>query len=297
MNYFPIIMNSPQRFKVVLIGDAGVGKSTFIHRHLTGDFKTKYVATLGVDVHSLLFNTNYGPIVLDIWDTAGQERFRNQMNGYAAGAKALIGFFDVTSKITLEYLMLNSLDSWLQKHPEYAHLLDSVPSVVCGNKCDISKHKVKTTDKKALLDTWNKYYDVSAKSNYNFDKPFLYLSRVLTGHDDLEFVDKEGVFPIEIMSSNSLSVDTETDTLIVCGQEVIVEYDKNSILQISIKYPLVTVYLSNTYGLFMDNFTITSERGDVYIAPEVKSAVKAFADTKGLEPLLWSPHKMCLSIK
>jgi hypothetical protein len=52
-----------------------VGKTTFVKRHLTGEFEKKYVATLGVEVHPLRFHTNFGPMVFNCWDTAGQEKF------------------------------------------------------------------------------------------------------------------------------------------------------------------------------------------------------------------------------
>ena len=60
-------------FKLILVGDGGVCKTTFVKRHLTGEFEKKYVATLGVEVHPLLFHTNRGPIKFNVWDTAGQE--------------------------------------------------------------------------------------------------------------------------------------------------------------------------------------------------------------------------------
>ena len=59
-------------FKLVLVGDGGVGKTTFVKRHLTGEFEKKYVATLGVEVHPLEFHTNRGQLVFNVWDTAGQ---------------------------------------------------------------------------------------------------------------------------------------------------------------------------------------------------------------------------------
>jgi GTP-binding nuclear protein Ran len=58
-------------FKVILVGDGGVGKTTFIRRHLSGKFEKRYIATLGVEVHPVDFHTNYGIIRFNMWDTAG----------------------------------------------------------------------------------------------------------------------------------------------------------------------------------------------------------------------------------
>ena len=60
-------MEMPE-FKLILVGDGGVGKTTFVKRHLTGEFEKKYVATLGVEVHPLEFHTNRGQLVFNVWD-------------------------------------------------------------------------------------------------------------------------------------------------------------------------------------------------------------------------------------
>ena len=64
-----------QRFKLIIAGDGNVGKTKFIHRHLSGDYAEKYVPTLGVDVHPLLFETSKGTIAFDVWDVAGQDKY------------------------------------------------------------------------------------------------------------------------------------------------------------------------------------------------------------------------------
>ncbi len=69
-------------FKLVLVGDGGVGKTTFVKRHLTGEFEKKYVATLGVEVHPLQFHTNFGELYFNVWDTAGQEKLAGLRDGY-----------------------------------------------------------------------------------------------------------------------------------------------------------------------------------------------------------------------
>lgn len=66
----------------MLVGDGGTGKTTFVKRHVTGEFEKKYVATLGVEVHPLVFHTNRGPIKFNVWDTAGQEKFGGLRDGY-----------------------------------------------------------------------------------------------------------------------------------------------------------------------------------------------------------------------
>ncbi len=69
-------------FKLVLIGDGGVGKTTFVKRHLTGEFEKKYIATLGVEVHPMVFHTSRGKIKFMVWDTAGQEKLSGLRDGY-----------------------------------------------------------------------------------------------------------------------------------------------------------------------------------------------------------------------
>ena len=86
-------MNKGVEFKCVLVGDGGVGKTTYIKRHETGNFEKTYVrrcanrsfnllATRGAEVHVLTFNTSCGPITFNCWDTAGQEKFGGLRDGY-----------------------------------------------------------------------------------------------------------------------------------------------------------------------------------------------------------------------
>ncbi|DAA76625.1 GTP-binding nuclear protein GSP1/Ran [Trichophyton rubrum D6] len=177
-------------FKLVLVGDGGTGKTTFVKRHLTGEFEKKYIATLGVEVHPLKFQTNLGPIKFDVWDTAGQEKFGGLRDGYYINGQCGIIMFDVTSRITYK-----NVPSW---HRDLVRVCENVPIVLCGNKVDVKERKVKaktiTFHRKKNL----QYYDISAKSNYNFEKPFLWLARKLVGNQGLEFAAGIALAPPEV---------------------------------------------------------------------------------------------------
>jgi GTP-binding nuclear protein Ran len=77
-------------YKLVLVGDGATGKTTFVRRHVSGEFEKKYVATLGVEVRPLHFTTNKGKVTFNVWDTAGQEKFGGLRDGYYIQAHAAI---------------------------------------------------------------------------------------------------------------------------------------------------------------------------------------------------------------
>ncbi|KAG5179925.1 GTP-binding nuclear protein Ran [Tribonema minus] len=176
-------------FKLILVGDGGVGKTTFVKRHLTGEFEKKYVATLGVEVRPLVFHTNRGPIKFNVWDTAGQEKFGGLRDGYYIQGQCAIIMFDVTSRITYK-----NVPYW---HRDLTRVCENIPIVLTGNKVEIKDRKVKakqiTFHRKKNL----QYYDISAKSNYNFEKPFLWLARKLVGDPNLMFVEQPALAPPE----------------------------------------------------------------------------------------------------
>ena len=87
-------------YKLVLCGDGGTGKTTFVKRHLTGEFEKRYIATLGVEVHPMAFCTSRGKICFQVWDTAGQEKLACLRDGYYIGAHCAIIMFDVCSRVT-----------------------------------------------------------------------------------------------------------------------------------------------------------------------------------------------------
>lgn len=167
-------------YKLVLMGDGGVGKTTYVNRLLTGEFTKRYVATLGVEVHPLRFNTNYGSICFNIWDCAGQEKFGGLRDGYFIQSQCCIVMFDLTSKITFK----NTIN-WLR---DYIRVCPNTPIILCGNKVDIENRRVKDEEiAKVIHELKIEYCCISAKTNYNFDKPFLSLARRLMNKPDLQF--------------------------------------------------------------------------------------------------------------
>jgi len=173
----PSITNS---WKVVLVGDGGVGKTTFLKRHRTGEFEKKYVPTLGVEVNPLLFYTNLGVVQFKCWDCAGQEKFGGLRDGYYIGADAAIIFFAVDSRISYK-----NVPNW---YNDLRRICAEIPIVLVGNKVEVPQRTVAakniTFHRKVNL----QYYDVSARSNYNYEKPFSWLLQQLLHRTDVQFV-------------------------------------------------------------------------------------------------------------
>lgn len=135
-----------------------------------------------------------GPIQFDVWDTAGQEKFGGLRDGYYINGQCGIIMFDVTSRITYK-----NVPNWHRTYHHYSpnfltliripgdlvRVCENIPIVLTGNKVDVKERKVKaksiTFHRKKNL----QYYDISAKSNYNFEKPFLWLARKLVGNQTL----------------------------------------------------------------------------------------------------------------
>lgn len=103
--------------------------------------------------------------------------------------------FDVTSRTTYK-----NVPQW---HRDLVRVCENIPIVLCGNKVDIKDRKVKAKSitfhrKKSL-----QYYELSAKSNYNFEKPFLWIARKLIGNSNLSFVESPALAPPEVEISNA----------------------------------------------------------------------------------------------
>jgi len=158
-------------------------------------------ATIGVEVHPLDFTTNRGKIRFYCWDTAGQEKFGGLRDGYYIHGQCAIIMFDVTSRLTYK-----NVPTW---HRDLCRVCENIPIVLCGNKVDVKNRQVKpkqvTFHRKKNL----QYHEISAKSNYNYEKPFLYLARKLVGDPNLHFVEQVALAPPEVQIDESQQAEYE----------------------------------------------------------------------------------------
>ena len=98
--------------------------------------------------------------------------------------------FDVTARITYK-----NVPTW---HRDLQRVCDQIPMVLCGNKVDQKDRKVKAKQITFHRKKNIQYFDISAKSNYNFEKPFLWLARKLSGENGLEFTEMPAMAPPEV---------------------------------------------------------------------------------------------------
>nr|QBK89910.1 MAG: Ras family GTPase [Pithovirus LCPAC101] len=171
-------MNTNPKFTIIVVGDAKVGKSTFIHRHNTGEFLKDHVATDAIVSTRLTFTTTSGPIDIIVREVPIGIYNMPRCDG-------CIVMFDTCNKNSF----LN-VDYWINSVLNN----NNIPIVICGNKVDIKDSKVfyRDVSRKFQLNTPNKvhtYYGISTRSGYKYDKPFLSLIRSLVGDNNLAFSD------------------------------------------------------------------------------------------------------------
>lgn len=185
---------APRIFKLVFAGEAGAGKTTLLKRHITGEFYTRYTPTMGVEVHPIAFETSKGPIVFNCWDTAGQEKLAGLRDGYYIGADAAAIFLTGSPRIGTMQERATAAAEWASEVRRVAGR--STPVVYCLHRCDESDSGgaplAPLAPIQALLtaDPPCAAFETSAKTNYNFEKPFLWAARQLLGDPELVF--KEG---------------------------------------------------------------------------------------------------------
>ncbi len=158
---------SDQIFKILLLGDAGVGKSSIILRYTKNEFNASMVSSIGVDFKTKDIIVNDKKVKLQLWDTAGHERFRTITTSYYRGAHGIATVFDLSERESFEHV-----EKWLEEINKYAK--ENVMRFLIGNKSDlVDKRQVTYEEVRALANRLNIYYvETSAKNNINISDFF-----------------------------------------------------------------------------------------------------------------------------
>ena len=166
-------------FKLLIIGESGVGKTCLLLRFTDDSFTANHLTTIGIDFKIKIINLENKLIKLQIWDTAGQERFRTITKTYYKGAHGIILTYDVTDKNSFK-----NIRNWIKQIE--ANAQNNVCKVLVGNKCDRPDRVVSEGEGQNLADEFKmKFFETSAKTNQNVTKVFMYLTKeILSSNQD-----------------------------------------------------------------------------------------------------------------
>ncbi|XP_051965026.1 ras and EF-hand domain-containing protein homolog [Xyrauchen texanus] len=176
---------SEKAYRIVLAGDAAVGKSSFLLRLCKNEFKGNTSATLGIDFQMKTLVVDGVPTLLQLWDTAGQERFRSIAKSYFRRADGVLLLYDVTC----EKSFLN-VREWVDIIEDVSQ--DDIPIMLVGNKTDLRNEAllhgvtcIPTSYGEKLAMTYSALFcETSAKDGSNIIEAVLHLAREVTKHTD-----------------------------------------------------------------------------------------------------------------
>lgn len=158
-------------FKLLIIGESGVGKTCLLLRFTDDSFTANHLTTIGIDFKIKIINLEEKLIKLQIWDTAGQERFRTITKTYYKGAHGIILTYDVTDENSFK-----NIRTWVKQIETNAQ--NNVCKVLVGNKCDRDDRKVSLDEGAKLAKEFNmQFFETSAKTNYNVNETFTFLTK------------------------------------------------------------------------------------------------------------------------
>ncbi|NWR88361.1 RAB44 protein, partial [Furnarius figulus] len=166
---------SPDRiFKVVFVGNSGVGKSSFIHRFCYDRFLAELNATIGIDYQVKSLMVDNTQVALQLWDTAGQERFRSITKQYFRKADGILVMYDVTAECSFR-----AVRNWMSSIQE--RIEDGAVVFLLGNKTDAVQRDTRNVPKvegERLAKEYKAvFYECSAMTGYNIMEPMLHMAR------------------------------------------------------------------------------------------------------------------------
>lgn len=168
-----------REFKVVLLGEGCVGKTSIVLRYCQNIFNTAHITTLQATFLSHKLNVNGTRVELNIWDTAGQERYHALGPIYYRNSNGAILVFDITDEDSF-----NRVKNWVKELQ--IMLGNDVPLVIVGNKMDMEKdRKVEDVEAAEYAKTVGAMYmKASAKQNKGIEEIFLELTKTMLSKDD-----------------------------------------------------------------------------------------------------------------
>lgn len=160
-------------FKVLLIGNSGVGKSSLLLRFADDVFHDSFMPTIGVDFKIRTIEVDGKVIKLQIWDTAGQDRFKTITSSYYRGAHGIIVTYDLTDRDSFA-----KVSEWMQEVDKHSD--KNVSKILVGNKKDLEENHraVAYNEGKDLADIFNiRFLETSAKNSNNVEEAFTLMTR------------------------------------------------------------------------------------------------------------------------
>ena len=157
-------------FKILLLGDSGVGKSSLLLRYTKNEFMPDMRATIGVEFGFKFLKIDNLQLKIQIWDTAGIERYRSLTSAYYKGAKGVIVVYDICRKKSFE-----SIDRWIDDFKSKAN--EDAVILLIGNKSDLNEQREVGIEEAASIAQKKNlaFMETSAKDNNNVEKAFLTL--------------------------------------------------------------------------------------------------------------------------
>ena len=161
-------------FKIILVGDSGVGKSCILLRYADDNFVDSYISTIGVDFKIRTFEIENKIVKLQIWDTGGQERFRSITSQFYRGGHGIIIVYDVT-----DIMSFQNVQHWLKEVERYT--VNDPVKLLIGNKIDlVDQRNVSYESCKELADSANMdCIETSARDASNVHEAFTLITKTM----------------------------------------------------------------------------------------------------------------------
>jgi len=177
-------------FKLLLIGDSGVGKTCILFRFSEDAFNTTFISTIGIDFKIKTIELRGKKIKLQIWDTAGQERFHTITTSYYRGAMGIMLVYDITNSKSFD-----NIAKWLRNIDEHAN--EDVERMILGNKADMEDKRVVSKERgESIAREHNiNFLETSAKTNINIESAFIELAEAILDKSNVQETKPGPAFP------------------------------------------------------------------------------------------------------